>query len=68
MFDFLKGKKTYFVSYTIQLDRNDFSLSHATVTINYRKSKNHLGDVIDSLAKEHGCLKKQIVVTAFNAL
>lgn len=66
MFHFLRREKTYFISYTVQLDLSNYTLNHQTVKIKYRKGADHLSDVIRQLAEKNQCSVKQIVVTAFN--
>lgn len=68
MFNFWKGEKKYFVNYTIQKSQQEYGLNHCTITIDYRKSTDHLGDVVKHLAKKHDCSPKQIVVNAFNEI
>lgn len=68
MFGFLKGDKTYFINYTIYLDERQSKLNHTTVTVKHGRKGDLVLDVVKHLAKQHDCLKEQIIINALNVI
>lgn len=68
MLKFLKGKKTYFVNYTIYWSKGEHSLNHSSVSVKRRRSDDLVLDVVKHLAKKHDCLENQIILNTLNEI